>query len=102
VNDDVLTLISTVNTQDEYAVFHEEKVERDVFCQVYSISRSEFYGSGRSGLNPEYEFRVFAGDYEGEKLCKFHNQEYAIYRTYIVPGEDYIELYVERKGGTNG
>lgn len=102
MNDDVLTLISLNQVQDEYGVYHETKEPREVLCQVYSISRAEFYNSGREGLNPEYEFRVFAGDYHGEKLCLFHGQQYSIYRTYLYPGEDYMELYAERKGGTNG
>lgn len=102
MNDDVLTLVKTISTQDEYGIFHDSIRRRTVFCKVYSISRSEFYGSGRSGFNPEYEFRIFAGDYDGEKICIFRKEQYSIYRTYVVPGEDYIELYVERKAGTNG
>lgn len=102
MNDDVLTFISSTVTQDEYGVHHETPLKHDVFCQVYSISRAEFFGSGREGLNPEIEFKVFAGDYQGEKECVFHGKPYSIYRTYVYPGEDYIELYAERKGGTNG
>ena len=102
MNDDVLTLVSTTTTQDDYGVIHENTVERGVYCQVFSISRAEFFGSGRSGLNPEFEFKIFGGDYKGERICLFHGNQYAIYRTYMVPGEDYIELYAERKAGTNG
>lgn len=102
MKDDVLTLLSTKYEQNEYGVPIETVQERNVFCQVYSITRSEFFGSGREGLNPEYEFRMFAGDYQGEKLCMYEGKQYSIYRKYQVPGEDYIELYVERKAGTNG
>lgn len=100
--DDVLSFISITTEQDEYGVEREIETYRDVFCQTRSISRSEFYNTGRKGLNPEIEFLVFAGDYNGEKLCSFHGNRYTIYRVYQTPGEDYMELYAERKGGSNG
>lgn len=101
--DEVLTLIRQIWRKDSRGATvldHEE--ERDVFCRVRSIGRSEFFDAGRNGLNPEFEFVVFAGDYLGELLCEFNGSRYAIYRTYRDIESDYIELYVERKGGTNG
>lgn len=100
--DDVLELISITPTKDVYGVERSIETPRQVFCQTRSISRSEFYNTGRKGLTPEMEFLIFAGDYNGEKLCSFHGNRYTIYRTYLVPGEDYIEIYVERQGGSNG
>lgn len=99
--DSVLTLYGITRTQNSKGAWVNTRVPRDVFCQVESVTRSEFYNGGRSGLNPEYQFTVFQGDYEGEQVCRYNGSDYAIYRTYIVPGTDYIELYAERKGGTN-
>ena len=39
--------------------------------------------------------------YNGEKTLIYNNQSYAIYRTYHGKN-DRLELYTERKGGTNG
>lgn len=75
--------------------------ERLVYCQVLSVSRNEFFEAGRNGLNPEYEFVMFSGDYKGERLVKYHDQTFAIYRTYR-RRDDNIELYVQREGGANG
>lgn len=101
--DDVLILVAgTERTQDEYGVWRSTTERREVFCKAESIGQREFFEAGRNGLNPEFRFKVFAGDYQGESLCTYHDQSYAIYRTYHVPGTDYMELYVERKGGTNG
>lgn len=100
--DSVLTLIGFTQSQNEYGVWEQTPVPREVFCQVESVTRSEFYNAGRNGLNPQFEFTVFVGDYEGETICKYNGLEYAIYRTFIVPGTDYIELYAERQGGING
>lgn len=98
---EVLTLIGTTRTQDEYGIWRETPTARNVFCQVNSITRSEFFDAGRNGLNPEFMFSMFAGDYEGERVCEYREQKYSIYRTYIARN-DVIELYAERKGGSNG
>lgn len=100
--DDVLTLLSAGYTKDKYGVPRRDAPEKkQIFCKVDSVTRNEFFAGGRSGLNPEYRFTVFAGDYSGEKEIEFRGNGYAVYRTYHVPGTDYLELYVERKGGTN-
>ena len=97
----VLTLISQTRIQDDLGRWTATTSTRDVFVQVDSITQSEFYEAGRNGLNPEYRFRMFFGDYNGEELCQFEGQQYAIYRTYK-RRNDVIELYVVRKGGSNG
>ena len=99
--DDVLTLLAVTSAQNDYGVHEETVTGRQVFCQVESVTRSEFFGAGRNGLNPEFRFLVFTGDYVGEPMCEFHGLYYTIYRTYNVPGTDQTELYVERRGGTN-
>ena len=100
--DDVLILIAQTQTQDARGVWLSTPSEKQVFCNVSSVSRTEFFDGGRNGLNPEFRFTVFHGDYSGERICGYRGKTYAIYRTYIVPGTDYIELYAERQGGTNG
>ena len=100
--DDVLYLVTEIQEQDANGVFHPAVTKRIVFCEVESVTRSEYYNAGRSGLNPEYNMTVFQGDYNGETVAEYNGLAYGIYRTYKVPGTDYMELYLERKGGTNG
>lgn len=100
--DDELVLYSTEKYKDAYGVDRDRISPRPILCRVNSITRAEFFDAGRNGLNPEFMFTVFHGDYYGERTCRFHGQDYGIYRTYHVPGTDDIELYAERKGGTNG
>ena len=97
----VINLISTTKTQDDYGVWHEETTARAVFCNVQSVTRNEFFEGGRNGLNPQYEFTVFFADYTGETIVEFEGETYAVYRTFR-RRDDTLELYVERKGGTNG
>lgn len=98
--DDVLNLIGVSKTQDAYGVWRMAETSKEVFCTVNSVSRSEFFDAGRNGLNPAYVFTIFGDDYDGEETVEFHGQRYGVYRTYRA-GDD-MELYAERKGGTNG
>ena len=96
-----IMLLSTTKAQNAYGVWVESPTSRMVFCQVDSVTRAEFFDGGRNGLNPEYRMTMFFGDYNGEKLLSYNGQTYSVYRTYQGKN-DTIELYVERKGGTNG
>lgn len=96
-----ITLIREVKTQDDFGVWRNTTTERTVFCQVNSVTRAEFFDGGRNGLNPEYVFTMFFADYDGERTVRYNGNVYGIYRTYH-GRTDRIELYAERKGGTNG
>lgn len=98
---EVITLLAATKTQNAYGVWVESLTNRDVFCQVDSVSRAEFFDGGRNGLNPEFRMTLFAGDYQGERLLIYKNSTYSVYRTYQ-GRNDTVELYVERKGGSNG
>lgn len=97
----VIKLYHEEITKNEYGVEVRQETWREVFCQVNSVTASEFFEGGRNGLNPEYRFTMFEGDYEGERVVGYNDLKYAIYRTYRTRN-DTIELYAERKGGTNG
>jgi len=97
---EVITLVKETQVRNDFGVYEPVTETRDVFCQVRSITRSEFFDAGRNGLNPEFEFDVFSGDYEGERTVVFRGQKYAVYRTYQ-GRTDVLELYVQREGGTN-
>lgn len=99
--DDVLFLIGEADEKDEFGVNHAVMLPpRMVYCRVASISRAEFFAGGRSGLNPSYQFKVFSGDYKGELIVEYRGKHYTVYRTYEEGDE--IEIYVERRGGSNG
>ena len=96
-----ITLISETQTQDDYGVWRTTETRTDVFCQVGSVTRAEFFDAGRNGLNPEYRITMFFGDYNGERIVEYNSKRYAVYRTYHAR-TDIIELYVQREGGVNG
>ncbi|MBR2554497.1 MAG: phage head closure protein [Aeriscardovia sp.] len=94
---DVISLITQTLTTDKYGNEVATETERTVYCEVDSISQTEFYAAANTELNPEYRFTIFFGDYEGESLVKFNGARYSVYRTYRT-GDD-LELYTERKIG---
>ena len=77
----------------------------DIICLLTPTSLKTPQGvtvdAGRNGLNPDFEFIVFAGDYNGERLVRYKGNTYAIYRTYYGKNDN-LELYVQREGGVNG
>lgn len=96
----VINLIGMERTQDDHGVWRSSTTSRQVFAQVDSVTQREFYEAGRNGLNPEFKFTVFFDDYQNEPVVEYNGQQYAVYRTYLTRN-DKLELYVERKGGTN-
>lgn len=98
---DVITLVSETTIRDSYGIYQPVKTTRNVYAQVDSVTATEFFEGGRNGLNPEMRFTVFAADYNGEREVIWHWNSYAVYRTYLARGDN-MELYCERKGGTNG
>lgn len=98
--DDVCYLISENRIQDEAGVWRAETTKEQVFCKIRSVGGREFHDGGRNGLNPEYVVDIFHGNYDGEREIEIDGKTYSIYRHYR--NGDYMELYVERKGGTNG
>ena len=88
-----------------------EQTGRMVYCQIYGVTRSEFYQAATVDLQPEITLRLsdFA-EYAGEKLVEFEGTLYSVIRTYrdtgsfhrgqgagMAPNE--IELILERKIG---
>lgn len=94
---DVITLITQTITTDKYGNEEATETEKTIFCEVDSISQTEFFAAENTELNPEYKFTIFFGDYDGQDLVKFNGARYSVYRTYRT-GDD-LELYTERKIG---
>lgn len=99
--DDTIKLLKTTYEPDKYGVPVPMDSAVEIFCSRKEITRNEFYNAGRNGFNPSFVFEIFKGDYQGESIIEYNGLTYSVYRTYEPEG-DYMELYVERKGGTNG
>ena len=71
----------------------------EVFCDVRSITRTEWFEAGRNGIqHPEFVFIINRNEYNGERIVEYNGQRYGVYRTYEAKNEN-LELYCEAKGG---
>lgn len=95
---DICYLITRTHTRDSDGVLRPTETETQVYCDVQSVSASEWFEGGRSGLNPELRFTMFSGDYLGQDIVRYNGVRYAVYRTYKAR-TDTIELYVQKEGG---
>lgn len=71
----------------------ENKTE--VFCDVKSVSRSEFYNAATAGLKPSLVFVIHDYEYNNEETVEFENNRYKVIRTYHKSVEE-IELTCEK------
>lgn len=106
--DDVIYLINEdVVSYDDNGNEIIDPEGRMVFCQIYGVTRNEFYQAAQVNLQPEITVRLSSFmDYAGEKLARYQGQLYSVVRTYRDRGSgrsgmnfDAIELTLERKTG---
>ena len=94
----VINLVSETYPQNSRGSVIVTENTKQVYCQVNSVTASEFFEGGRNGLNPELRFTMFSYDYSGEKIIEYLGERYTVYRVYK-GRNDTLELYVERRQG---
>ena len=96
---DVITLISKNSVQTNDYCWVDQETRTEVFCDVRSISQTEWFNAGRNGIDhPAFIFVMNRNEYRGQQIVEFHGQRYGVYRTYMAKNEN-LELYCEAKGG---
>ena len=79
---EVISLV--VETPADHGVFETRtETTRNVFAEIRSVGRNEFYKAKAAGIEPNIEF-VLADylEYGGEKIVLFDNKRYRVVRTY--------------------
>lgn len=79
---EVISLVA--ETPGAHGVFEARtETTRDVFAEIRSVGRNEFYKAKSAGIEPNIEFVLADYDeYEGEKIVLFDNKRYRVVRTY--------------------
>ena len=82
--DDAITLIAeTVTGYDENGNEITQRTERELMCQVFGVTRNEFYAAAVADFRPDIVVRLSdVADYNGEAQARYHGEEYTIIRTY--------------------
>lgn len=96
--DDICYLLSITSTKDELGQPIKTEKPFMVFCSKNSITRTEFNTAGQSGHKPDMMLIVDSDAYENERLLRYGNKKYSIYKTYMRT-DGFTELYCEVKSG---
>lgn len=81
--DDVCYVIN--EAPQAHGVFeHRQETPQRLFCEVRSVTRSEFWRAQQNGLEPAYVLRISEwADYAGQKLLLFRGKRWRVLRSYV-------------------
>lgn len=74
--------------------------KKEIFCNVKSVSKNEFYNAATAGLKPSLVFIIHSYEYGNEEKVEFEGVVYNVIRTYIVNSEE-LELTCEKVIGND-
>ena len=96
-----IDLIEPVTTKGELnQAVETTRITAHVIAQVDSVTQTEFFNGGRLGLQPQLRATVYDFEYHDEPIVGIGNKLYSVYRTFYINGADFVELYLEERGGT--
>ena len=96
---DVICLVDFDHVQDKNGVWQKTEVKTEVYCDVRSITQTEWFNAGRNGIeHPSFVFVINRNEYSGQEAVEYNGKLFGVYRTYMAKNEN-LELYCEAKGG---
>ena len=105
---EVIILVKDTLILDQMGQRIPAKVPREVFCNVSSVTGTEWFSGANQGMRPEYRVTMFEYDYDGETEANYGGEindgillggiDYTIYRTFKRTTDE-LELYLERRTG---
>lgn len=99
MNECIAVLIKKKAVVDEYGVERmAEQSRREVFGELKSCTRQEFYSAAQAGLKPEPTLIIWTEEYGGEADAEICGVTYSVVRSFC-RADDKTELYLARKGG---
>ena len=84
---DEITLVEVGRTQNKNGYAVEAERRKEVFADVQSVKRSEFYRSLQAGRELSAAFLLRACDYEGQVRVDYDGKRYKVERAYTKDGE---------------
>ena len=119
---DVCILLKDSYTTDTMGQRIPTTEARQVYCEISSVTGTEWFSGSQNGLRPELRVTLFRYEYHGEETVNIggciDGQEvtggtnYTVYRTYFRrpertpsglisgPETDELELYLEKRTGS--
>lgn len=99
--DDLVTLIAEKIAYNAFGALTPTETRSEVWATIRSVTRAEWAQAGQQGLNPELVVITPYVNYNGEKIIEVQGRRLGIYRSYIPPDSDQIELYCQGKAGVS-
>lgn len=96
----VCQLITEKQTRDKRGVVSTKPIEREVPCNVFSISAAAYYAASAAGIRPQAVVELRACAYREESLVKFGGTVYAVERVERTP--DNVRLTLVERVGNRG
>ena len=94
---DVAYLVNEVLTEDDIGNSVSETSETAVFCEISSVSQSEFYKAAAVGYKPQCRLKMWQDEYGGQSLVRIGKVYYTVIRNFTANGM--TELYLEGRVG---
>lgn len=94
---DIVYLVTKKYEEDDIGQDISVRTEQEVFCEILSISQSEFFEAAQSGLKPQCKIKLWEAEYGGQTEVRIGDDYFTVYRNYTVNGM--TELYLEKRGG---
>ena len=94
---DVAYLVNEVLTEDDIGNSVSETSETAVFCEISSVSQSEFYKAAAVGYKPQCRLKMWQDEYGGQSLVRIGKVYYSVIRNFTANGT--TELYIEGRVG---
>lgn len=79
---DTITLIAEATGQDTDGYQAAVPTKTEIYANVKSVRRTEFYEALRSGITAAVVFDIFAHDYDGQRLIEYDGEVYKVERAY--------------------
>ena len=98
MRDTTIALIREVHSKNDFGVDLTTEFNREIFCELKSVSRADFYSAGQAGLALDHVFVTDPINYNGERIVEYLGDRYEVTRTYEA-SIDSPEIYVGHKVG---
>lgn len=96
--DSIIELGRVNYVKTEYGQETEQVEWTEVFADVRSVSRSEFYNAAMANIRPTLVFALADYyDYDDERLIRYNGRTYNVIRTYVRPEQLEIEITAEMR-----
>jgi SPP1 family predicted phage head-tail adaptor len=79
---DTLKLLTITESTNSNGFPEQAQTEKEVYCNVKSVKRSEFYQAQLNNIALAFVFEVSAHDYADEKNLIYNEKRYRITRTF--------------------